>query len=242
MNNLLISSTSPKYEFYVINLKRRPDRLNNFMKNCPIPNVKVEYGFDGKNTENESLEELLLINKFKNFIPGEIGCFISHIRLYKKLIENNLDFIIIFEDDACFCKDFKNKFNNCLSQIISSNKNNSDLKKIDGIFYFGGHFEPNYKMPDNKCIYYSDHIIKQRIDYSDHHDNVRTTHAYIIFNNLAKILLDIFNNSEYIDTSLDSWICKNLIEQKCNIFNSYPLLCHSPFVSNSDIRIHPSLN
>ena len=35
---------------FVINLKRRPDRLTNFLNNCPYGDVEIVYGFDGKNS------------------------------------------------------------------------------------------------------------------------------------------------------------------------------------------------
>lgn len=30
---------------------------------------------------------------------GEIGCFLSHVSLWKKIIDNNLSYMAIFEDD-----------------------------------------------------------------------------------------------------------------------------------------------
>ena len=32
---------------------------------------------------------------------GEIGCALSHIKLYKEIIENNIDAVLILEDDIC---------------------------------------------------------------------------------------------------------------------------------------------
>ena len=49
-SNITINTDSElKYETHVINLKRREDRLERFMKRCPIKNVLVEIAFDGKN-------------------------------------------------------------------------------------------------------------------------------------------------------------------------------------------------
>jgi glycosyl transferase family 25 len=215
------------YESYVINLKRRPDRLKIFMKQCPIKNVIVEYAFDGLHPKNENQEDVANMEKFKNFRPGEIGCFISHIRLYKKLVNSNLDYIIIFEDDAIFCDMFKKKFIKCLSEI----KNN-----IDGILYFGGRFNSNFMMPHEYFIEYSSSILKHKFTKSEYSWSVRTTHGYIIFKKTAKLLLDIFNNSKTINCAIDHWIINNLVENNCNIYDTKPLLCHSPIDSNSDIR------
>ena len=41
-------------EKFVINLERRPDRLNKFLDKCPLNDVKVISAFDGQNPEKES--------------------------------------------------------------------------------------------------------------------------------------------------------------------------------------------
>ena len=101
---------------FVINLKRREDRLeifkNRYTLNSSLEkNITVEYGFDAKFYENEDEEEICLFKtKFENLNPGEIGCFLSHIRLFKKLVESEEPYFIIFEDDALFCDNFHKKF------------------------------------------------------------------------------------------------------------------------------------
>lgn len=35
-------------------------------------------------------------------ISGAIGCYLSHIRIYKKIVEDNIPYAIIFEDDVRF--------------------------------------------------------------------------------------------------------------------------------------------
>ena len=59
-----------KIKYYVINLKRRCDRLNSFKKNYPLDITQI-ITFDaidgrGLNTKPEH---------FKNLNYGEIGCF-----------------------------------------------------------------------------------------------------------------------------------------------------------------------
>jgi GR25 family glycosyltransferase involved in LPS biosynthesis len=65
---------------FVINLKRRPDRLETFKKNCPFTDVEVVYGFDGKYEKGKE-QDITYKLKLK---PGEIGVFISHLRIFKK--------------------------------------------------------------------------------------------------------------------------------------------------------------
>jgi glycosyl transferase family 25 len=37
---------------------------------------------------------------------GEIGCALSHFKVYQKIIDENLPYALIFEDDACIDKSF----------------------------------------------------------------------------------------------------------------------------------------
>jgi len=67
-------------------------------------------------------------------------------------------------------------------------------------------------------------------------DKDRTMHAYIISFNLAKICLDNYNSSIIINNAVDAWLLNICLDNSINIYNSYPLLCHSPLISNSDIR------
>jgi glycosyl transferase family 25 len=39
--------------------------------------------------------------------PGEFGCFCSHRMIWKRIVEQKLDNVIILEDDAIFSKFFK---------------------------------------------------------------------------------------------------------------------------------------
>lgn len=213
---------------FVINLKRRPDRLEIFQKRCPFTDVEVIYGFDGKNMKDEpSARERLMVNRFSKLRNGEIGVFISHLRIFKKILENNYPMALIFEDDAIFCEDFVLKFNNLLNNIVPDTD----------ILYVGGRFESNYSMRDGTMI--NDTIIRHNSINNNwlgsSMDKDRTMHAYIISNKLAKKCLDIFHSTT-IYHAVDSWILHLCIDNSIPIYNSYPLLCHSPMVGDSDIR------
>ena len=92
---------------FVINLKRRPDRLELFKKMCPFDNVTVIEGFDGKNMKDEtSAIEKEMASRFVGLDPGEIGCYLSHLRVFNAIRKENLPYALIFEDDAIFCDNF----------------------------------------------------------------------------------------------------------------------------------------
>jgi glycosyl transferase family 25 len=214
---------------FVINLERRPDRLKHFKNNCSIKNVNVVHGFDGKNIEKEDKNEIKLFDKFINFLPGEKGCFISHLRIWNYIVNNDINYGLIFEDDAILCEDFFEKY-----KIIIK-----ELPEDCDIAFIGGRFESNYKMHENNYIKISENIIKhKKITPEYYYDFCRTTHSYILSKKTAQFLINIFESEKTISTALDHWLVQKIHTQEVSlkIYESSPLLCHSPFISDSDIR------
>ena len=51
-----------------------------------------------------------LTDKFHHYLsPGERACAQSHIRIWRHIIENKLEYALILEDDACFDKNWRTK-------------------------------------------------------------------------------------------------------------------------------------
>jgi glycosyl transferase family 25 len=210
---------------FVINLKRRPDRLETFKTRCPFTDVEVVHGFDGKNVWTEqSYKEKNNLYKFQKLKPGEKGVFISHTRIFQRIIEENLSYALIFEDDAEFCDNFTER----LKTVIQ------ELPNDTSILYIGGRFDPEFKM--TSCSSISDHIVRHNQTTWIGEDMDRTLHAYIISKDLAQICINEFYRSILIDEAIDSWIMKICKKYSLPIYNAQPLLCHSPLISNSDIR------
>jgi glycosyl transferase family 25 len=210
---------------FVINLKRRPDRLEAFKERCPLMDVEVVYGFDGKNVcLEQSYREKVMLYKFAKLKPGEKGVFISHTRIFQRIIEENLSHALIFEDDAEFCGDFTERLRTVTKE----------LPKDTSILYIGGRFDPEFKM--KSCSSISEHIVKHDDTDWIGEDMDRTLHAYIISRDLAQICINELYRSNTIDEAIDSWIIKICKKYLLPIYNAQPLLCHSPLISNSDIR------
>ena len=110
-------------KIYVINLKRRPDKLANVMGELAkhdvlgaIPTEVIE-GVDGQSEINE---EFLAANNYKVYdkwtdhwwgratTKGEIGCAISHYKLWEKISKKEANALIL-EDDIQLEEDFLNK-------------------------------------------------------------------------------------------------------------------------------------
>lgn len=216
------NNTESEFNWYVINLKRRPDRLKLFKERCPLDTskIKVLTACDGKTLTS-------FPNNF-NGADGVTGCFISHILCWEETLkQKDSNYSVIFEDDAIFSKDFEKNFNDIINTNLDFN-----------ILYIGGRFKQNYKMIN--CIHVTDKIVKY--DYSRNWngwDCDRTTHAYIISKKGCQLLLDNYNetlkNNLYFGP-VDHWILNVLIKNKKDVHHSYPLLCHVPIISDSDIR------
>ena len=224
----------------VINLEKRPDRLNIFKNRCPLNDINVMYGFDGSKLDLQ--QDKYKANQLKNLSKGEIGCFISHIRCYEYMIKNNIDNMLIFEDDCHFCDNFSEKLKNIYNEYNEYNEyKKKNLNNNINIFYIGGRFTPNYSSNINNCLQISNNIIQHKLydnkngDINIRMDIDRTTHSYIISKSTALFLLNIFYKN-IIDRPLDHWLIECFNNFKYSIYSSKPLLCYSPLVGDSDIR------
>jgi GR25 family glycosyltransferase involved in LPS biosynthesis len=213
---------------FVINLQRRPDRLALFNERCPLKDVSIIPGFDAKNYNGEPPEEIDFFNKVQCRYPGESAVYVSHLRIFKKIVENEYAYGMIFEDDAQFCPRFLEKYQQVLNEIPDDTH----------ILYVGGRFTQDYKMKKRNSSIVSDNIIKHKIngDSIDNYDTDRTAHAYIVSNIGARKLLDYFYSLKVINNPIDDLMLNYFIKNNIPIYNSFPLLCHSPMVGDSDIR------
>ena len=103
---------------YLINLKRRPDRLKNFLDYYNSSDFKNESitkfdAIDGSKLDVESislselaraelqqLETTGFRTKHYQLTKGAIGCYLSHVKIWENVLKNNHDVALIFEDDA----------------------------------------------------------------------------------------------------------------------------------------------
>ena len=114
--NFYLTSIEKSANLRKKNIKNLYDIIKkNFAKNI------IRRGVDG---EYISTDEILELKKRKflkkdNFkinsksgkylTNGEIGCFFSHLQVWESIIDNNIEYGIIFEDDAKIGHDFKTK-------------------------------------------------------------------------------------------------------------------------------------
>jgi GR25 family glycosyltransferase involved in LPS biosynthesis len=207
---------------FVINLKRRPDRLQQFHERCPYNNVETVYGFDGNNPNQENKKERKIFEHLSMLRPGERGCWISHLRVWKKIVDQGIPSAIIFEDDA----EFHENFVEIITQTVFP---------TDGIVYIGGRFTKNFVMSTEYTLPVGQYICQSNMKKFLNTVHERTTHAYVITLKLAKLFLEIFNTVPN-PGQLDHFMIQKLKALEIPVYSTIPLLCHSPMVGDSDIR------
>lgn len=95
---------------YVINLDRSRDRLKKITKNFHDHGIHFTRfaAIEGKKLSKEQIEKnttLAARTILSNY--AIIGCAMSHMQLWKNLLNDNVDYYIIFEDDAIINDQFK---------------------------------------------------------------------------------------------------------------------------------------
>ena len=227
---------------YVINLKRRPDRLNKFMKRY----VAAGYNLDELNVF-EAIDGKILSTYYKQqplihlsgMLEGEKGCWLSHYLLWKKIVDSKMPYMIIYEDDAEFDQ-LENNHVKMLNECkIFASSNYFEL------IYFGGRFQPNFSNSEYETVHHTDTIdIARRYSQTEWNGprDDRTTHAYFIsYKGASQLLKTCINTFEKpIIEHLDHYMVR-IFRKSPGLISTRPLICYSPKNSDSDIRLNSDL-
>jgi len=207
---IFINNTFEQFEesdildMYVITLGKK-ERIQNIKNQESKINNKINI-FDGVNGLKLDINELIKNNILDknhklseniNHSKREIGCYLSHFNIYKKIKKDNKKgYTIIFEDDFII-----NSSN--LKDDIKKAINKLNNKNIDFDFLYLGSNQINY----------GENII-DKLYYINPKQKLYGTHAYVINNkNIDKII----DNVKIIKNPIDV-IIQNL--SKNNIFNT----------------------
>ena len=124
MNNNTYYIKNKKVKIFLINLKDSKDRLELVDRQLKAIDLKYERIEAVNGLEYVKNPNILECDKISvNLLsPAYIGCTLSHIRCYEKIIEENIDFALILEDDVFFYKNFKNVFFEVIENNILNEK------------------------------------------------------------------------------------------------------------------------
>ncbi len=99
--------TNQSVPIWVLNLERDIEKRK-FMEQqfhqLGVDNYQIINAFDGKTLADDDLKfyskKIALRDFGRELTPGELGCALSHIRMWQRIIDDNLSEVLILEDDA----------------------------------------------------------------------------------------------------------------------------------------------
>jgi GR25 family glycosyltransferase involved in LPS biosynthesis len=215
---------------YVINLKGRTDRWNSVRKAFEDTGLELKRwdAVNGKELSEEYIKSITtdLCNSICS--PAMIGCWLSHYNLWKYIVDNKLNNVLILEDDAIPVDNFRER----LDEYWKGVPDNWDI-----IFFGCSGSCDNYPITpfvtkllygDNKKVNGNDHLIIPSFPL--------LTHAYMISYNGAKKLTED-EALKKVNYHIDFQMAKYLFNKKDKNINMYaftPYLVYQDDSSPSD--------
>jgi GR25 family glycosyltransferase involved in LPS biosynthesis len=245
---------------YVLNLKRRPDRLERFQKfyseSGPELPLKIFEAIDGSNSVDFDKVPLTIIknlsndNDYNNKNSIRATAY-SHMMIWKEISEDlENDYGIIYEDDCYFRQtnkklpdisgvSMKNKWSNIINEY------SKELEKPKSILYFGvGDLLPVHTVPPSESMLIaqeSNHVIKPNIKKYYGSPNFKSPYvfswlgcsSYVISKITAKYLLAIASRQS-LNCAIDAWLKRLYEKQLIDIYLTIPLLTYCPDIMDSN--------
>jgi len=207
----------PRFKSFMINLDRRTDRLEKMSKQFKhLPDIIRISACDGRNLKPSSRLQALCTNTNYDMSPGVIACALSHLKIFRMLIEDqDVDGYLIFEDDVVVNTNFIDQLHRVLSITQDRNREIIFLSSVP------------LQCRRTLCSRYQKTGILDRESY--HWNEIAGgTGCYYITKNMAKNVLD------YIDQrGLISPIDMILMFTTSRDFK--PTFCLPPIVNQYDV-------
>ena len=200
--------------FYVINLKQRTDRWKTFSEQRAIKKIMKSYPFERFDAIAGSTIDIPNDNRIsmrtrRNIkessrrdhedlnTAGGIGCYLSHVEVWKKIVMNQEEYGIVFEDDTKLPDDF-------LAVLKSSMKDLNLLPEMPDVWTFSYGWDFFYKTKGKE--------LPQNITENHRGPWIYNTcpgglNGYLLTREGAKKLLE---NAFPIDMHVDLYICMNV--------------------------------
>ncbi|WP_449543336.1 glycosyltransferase family 25 protein [Enterobacter ludwigii] len=127
-------------KIFIVNLKKSVERRKKMEAQLNALGLSAQFieAVDGRLMSEEERKGVTA-NVNYAFLPGEIGCALSHQKIYKKMIDEKIGEALILEDDVVLNDDFKNVLEHITvpevrpSVILLSRTNKFFQKKIKNI-------------------------------------------------------------------------------------------------------------
>lgn len=217
---------------FVISLKDAVKRRASIVEQLSSMGLEFEfidaiYGKELSKSEVEQLVDQRIAYRYEGYrlTPGEIGCALSHLAVYKRVVDEKIPYALIFEDDVAICPE--------LAKVLVAIDADRSLIRY-GITLF------------SECPILSSPSLKLPIGGMCLH-NVKGgcfAHAYIITNEAARKLIELQTPVKHV-ADCWRWLLKHglisigavrpvLTKQQRNYFGSETTVAH-PDVSKLPI-------
>lgn len=206
-----------------ISLKNREDRFLNAKKQFNKINV---------------LNKVNFIRPNKHELGGRVGCYDSHLQLYRHCINNGYDYALIFEDDICIINKNIEKTLKNLEYIMNNNKDwDLMLCHDSGVFQIYEKINKNLyngKSLFTPCYFISKNAMKEMLlegITKNHIDNqlqfkFNSKNIYISRPGLVKTISLGTDNSDYGNNNLAKIVFR--LAKYTNVFSKLPYkLCEN---------------
>ena len=210
-------------DIFVVSLKNALERRKHINKQFMTQQIEFQY-FDAIEPHqiDGALKNIGLELKNCSLTKGEIGCLLSHLTLWKKIIDNNLSYMAIFEDDiylgskaASFLKD-----NSWIPENVEVIKLEAFSDSVQVELF------SKKALIDDRALF----LLKGRH---------LGTAGYIISNAGARDLFKYINQLDVLkpidDVMFDSYIAKKMVYQM------QPALCVQDFIYNKEVKFESCL-
>ena len=194
---------------HVINLDRRPDRLDGFMQRVSLASgdrlasrIARFSAIDGQDLEMTPEIMHMFRGSDLPLRRSQTACALSHLSLWIELINSEHDHYIIFEDDVHFTSDFTSRIGELLGQMI-------DRPQTDVIFLGLAYFED--ALNPQSSIQTTRGVVLENL--------MGGTFGYIISKSGAKQLFEIAQ-TEGIAYGIDTFILNN--SNRLRLFEAVP--------------------
>ena len=215
------------FKTFVVNLKRRPDRLNEFYEKnkhiFPLLDIEVEEAVDGESIVLNQKMRKIFHTSDTLFRKGIMGCAFSHMKLWGKLMNDKThDVYLVLEDDVLMSNSTETFLKYITSELLNM------IPEWD-VLFLGNHVKKEIKQ---------DQVVIQKYDPEQFMENsYGGTFCYLVHKRgAAKLLTNLIANG--MNYAIDWDMCR--LDCMNNYF-MYPLLAFSQIAndlptSDSDIQ------
>ena len=157
-------------KIFIVNLKHSVERRQKMEVQISSLGLSAEFieAVDGGLMSDEEREGVTAEVNYA-FLPGEIGCALSHQKIYKKMIDEHIDMALILEDDVLINSDLP-----AILANVNLSSSEPDILLLSRVNKYRK--KPCANINQNYKIYKT--------------EQATTAHAYVINNKAARSLLD----------------------------------------------------